>query len=193
VNFNPRRFSHTDTHTSDALIARVREGDARALESLIQRHAAGLIRYATQTVGSADRAQEVVQEVFWTLWETRATLQVTQDVRAYLYWLTRRRALDAFRADHAAREREQAWVRARDTEATNNDGVDVVDAAELRARMWSVLQTVPPRCREIFMLVWDDQLPYAEVAKRLGIGLATVKNQMSRALKCLTSVSWRSP
>jgi RNA polymerase sigma-70 factor (ECF subfamily) len=179
-----------DEARDSALIARVREGDPTALDALARTYGAPLIRYAARTVGTVDRAREVVQDIFLRLWRDRATLEVTHDVAAYLFWLTRNHATNVAYSDRAAIHREGRWateMRAT-TPTPHNTGETAIEAAEARAAVWEALATVPPRCREIFMLVWDDQLPYAEVANMLGISVPTVRNQMSRALRHLVNV-----
>jgi RNA polymerase sigma-70 factor (ECF subfamily) len=173
-----------------ALITRLRNGDGTAHDELIRLYGARLIRFAAQTVGSIDRSQDVVQEMFLRMWQNRQTLTVTRDVRAYLFWLTRNRAIHALHADRSAANRDAAWaaVRAADRPASANTGEHALEIAERRTQIWNALSGVPPRCREVFMLVWDEQLTYADVARVLGISVPTVRNQMSRALKRVVEV-----
>jgi RNA polymerase sigma-70 factor (ECF subfamily) len=71
-----------------------------------------------------------------------------------------------------------------------DDAPNAADAAleldDLRVTVWRALSTAPPRCREVFWLVWGEQRSYTDVAHMLGIAVPTVRNQMSRALKRLS-------
>lgn len=171
-----------------ALIAAVRDGDPAALETLARTYAESLIRYSARFVDSVDRAREVVQDVFFMLWRDRATLTITRDVGAYLFWRTRNHARHVAQSDRSARARDARWTADQHDDSTTRRADHATDAADTRAVVWDTLAGVPPRCREVFMLVWDEQLSYAEVATILGISIPTARNQMSRALKHLVAV-----
>jgi RNA polymerase sigma-70 factor (ECF subfamily) len=181
--------SPTNDATPDdtALIARLREGDPSALEAVMRMYAARLIQYASRWVDSADRADEVVQDVFFALWRDRAALPITRDVAAYLFWRTRNHALDVARADRAAHDRDGRWSVEMHGQyvADVTPGESAIEAAERERAIRTALAGVSPRCREVFGLIWDKHLSYAEVAEVLGIAIPSVRSQMSRALKHL--------
>ncbi len=172
------------------LIQRLRASDEEALEALVGLHGPQLIGYATRILRSGDRAQEIVQDVFFHLWSEREHIAETRSLSIYLFWLTRNRAIDAMRADWAAKQREGRWAMDIATELTFiRNSVDAdIEAAETRVDVWEALASAPPRCREIFMMVWDHQLSYQEIAQQLGISVPTARSQFSRALKRLLEV-----
>jgi RNA polymerase sigma-70 factor (ECF subfamily) len=186
---NPR--TDTSLVTDDVvLIAKLRDGDPTALETLARIYSERLIRYAVRWVESVDRAHEVVQDVFLSLWQERSTLTVTKDVAAYLFWRTRNHAIDIAHADRAAHERDGRWMT--EVQVSNamrtTAGEDALEAAEMQAAIERAIASAPDRCREVFMLVWSEHLSYTEVATVLGIAVPTVRSQMSRAVKHLISV-----
>jgi DNA-directed RNA polymerase specialized sigma24 family protein len=67
---------------------------------------AALLAFGTRYVGDAARAEELVQDVFFTLWERRAEWIVTGTVPAYLFSAVRSRALNVRRRDAV----EQRWA-----------------------------------------------------------------------------------
>lgn len=172
------------------LPARIREGDEVAFDTLVRIYAAPLIRHATRILGSADRAEEVVQDVFFDLWSNRSKVGEGWDIAAYLYWATRNQSLKVIRWEKTTGEREGRWVTEHsiDTFISGKGDQRVDESADLRAEVWSALSTVSPRCREIFMLVWDRQLPYKEIATMLGLAEPTVRSQVSRAMKRVVEV-----
>ncbi len=179
-----------DATADTALLARLRNGDAEALDMLVRIYAAPLIRHAARVIGSADRAQDIVQDVFLHLWQEREHITATRDIAAYLFWLTKNRARNNIQSDVAAHKREERWV----SETTGNmltvenSAEANLDAEEARSAVWAALSSVSPRNREIFMLVWDQQLPYSEVAQRFGISISSVRSQISRSLKRVIEV-----
>ena len=53
------------------------------------------------------------------------------------------------------------------------------------AELWTAIDTLPQRCREVFLLSKRDRLKYREIAERLDISEKTVEHQVSKALKIL--------
>ncbi len=185
-NFRKATPSH-NTSNDVILIANLRSGDPSALRTLVNTYAPALIRHARRILPSHDVARDVVQDVFLELWSERETFDVTRDIAAYLFWRTRNRALNVRRAEIATRRREGRWSVEHETSLgeIQNTGEAVVDAEAAREEIWRALANVPPRSREIFMMVWDRQLSYADIAQRLGLSVTTVRSQVSRALKHL--------
>ncbi len=139
-------------------------------------------------MNSVDDAREAVQDVFLSLWSEREALTISRDLAAYLFWKTRNRARDLSNADIAASHRDARWV----LDVTEGrryiapTAIETIHIMDVRRRVLEALDDVPPRAREIFLLVWDEQLSYAEVAQMFGISVLTVRNQMSRAVRHLT-------
>lgn len=172
----------------DALfLARLREGDDDAFDSLVQAYGASLIRYATGIVRSADLAQDVVQDVLLQLWRNRERIDASWDIAAYLYGQTRHRAIDVARSAQAQVQREERWSIQQNIESEKTTAIpfDKGEIENLREVVWKALSTVSPKCREVFMMVWDDELPYMEIARRMGLAEPTVRSYVSRALKQL--------
>ena len=93
-----------DSHRSDPLVERIRQGDRRAFERCFRRHYEGLCRFARGYVDRLSVAEDLVQEVFLDVWTERRRLKdVERSLKAYLYGMTRHRALK-----HLRRERVRA-------------------------------------------------------------------------------------
>ncbi|MBX6331552.1 MAG: RNA polymerase sigma-70 factor, partial [Gemmatimonadaceae bacterium] len=169
-------------------IAAIRNGDDDAYAALFRAYAGPLATYAYTIVRSRAVAQEVVQEALWKVWERRATLDIRDSVRSYLYgvtrnesidWLRRERLHDAWKAQAAGEERVARDVRpASPVEEETAIG-------EVRAAIGAAIATLPKRAREILTLRWRHQMTYPEIAAALGIAPKTVEVHVSRALRTL--------
>ena len=53
------------------------------------------------------------------------------------------------------------------------------------ARMWTILDTLPEKCRKVFLLAKRDGMKYEEIAEEMNISVNTVRNQMNKAFKRL--------
>jgi RNA polymerase sigma-70 factor (ECF subfamily) len=138
-----------------------------------------LCEYVLHFVGSADAAQDIVQDLFLHLWETRGPRDGVRLTGPYLRVAARNRALKYLRHRGVV----AAWVDrvARDEGSTADTPEDLYLAHELDAAVQRAIADLPPRCREIFVLRRRDQLSYQEIAARARVSVATVKSHMWHA------------
>lgn len=168
-------------------VSRIRAGDIGAFEALYRAMHAPLLAFGTRYTGDAARAEELVQDLFFDLWTTRANWMVSGSVTAYLYAALRNRALNLRRRDAV----EQDWVDAAAYEPTHalHAGPPVADDAmesdDLAQQLAAAINRLPERCALIMQMRWHGGLSYAEIAATLGISTKGVENQLSRGLKAL--------
>jgi RNA polymerase sigma-70 factor (ECF subfamily) len=164
----------------------IRTGDGSAFEALFRAYAADLFRFVQSYVHSPEAAEEIVHVTFCAIWERRHTLEHPRTVRAYLFAAVRNRA-----HNHTRDERVRAEFIARAVAG----GVSVVgevaatDSAaitgDLQHAIARAIADLPTRCREVFLLVRQQGMSYAEIAAALEIAPKTVEVHMGRALKIL--------
>jgi RNA polymerase sigma-19 factor, ECF subfamily len=151
----------------------------RAWESAFAAHYVGLCEYVLRLVGSAEAAQDVVQDLFLHLWDTRGPRDAVRLTQPYLYVAARNRALKYLRHRQVA----AAWIERAASEET--PAVESPDDRCLRDELDRAVQRaiadLPERCREIFLLRRRDHCSYEEIASCLQVSLGTVKSQMWRA------------
>src|SRR5216117_3812795 len=152
---------------------------SRAWESAFATHYCGLCDYVLRFVGSADAAQDLVQDLFLHLWDTRGPRDAVRLTRGYLYVAARNRALKYLRHRRVA----AAWLEraAREEVPSASSPEDLYLRRELADAVTRAIAELPSRCREIFVLRRQQQLSYNEIAARAGVSLGTVKSQMWRA------------
>ena len=152
---------------------------APAWESLFDAYYVELCEYVLRFVGSADAAEDLVQDLFLHLWDRRGPRDADRLTRPYLFVAARNRALKYLRHRRVA----AAWVDrvAREETPTADTPEDLYVRGELDEAVQRAIAELPGGCREIFLLRRRDQLSYQEIAARLGVSLGTVKSQMWRA------------
>jgi len=148
-------------------------------ESAFQAHYVELCEYVLRFVGSAEAAQDLVQDLFLRLWASRGPRDATRLTRPYLYVAARNRALKYLRHRRVV----AAWIdRAVCEEIPPSDTPeDLCLRGELDEAVRQAIAELPARCRAIFVLRRREQLSYREIATHLGVSLGTVKSQMWRA------------
>ncbi|MBQ8500040.1 MAG: RNA polymerase sigma-70 factor [Bacteroidales bacterium] len=139
-----------------------------------------LCLYALHYVADPVTVEDIVQDSFAALWERLQTGQTVANRRAYLYMMVRNRCLDHLRKAGIKTEELKPY----DTYGIIDDD-DAQERAGIEARLWTAIDSLPGKCREVFLLSKRDGLKYEEIAQELGISENTVRNQISKALKTL--------
>jgi len=170
------------------LLARIREGDADAFETLFVTHYEGMCALAYMLIRSRDAAEDIVANVFRNLWRRHREWQPLGSLRTYLLTATRNEALNTLRAIRRRNARHQ--------EAAREDVVPALAAPaltpdaelaanEIGAAVERAAADLPPQCRAVFLLRWTEGLKQREIAERLGVSIKTVEMHMTRALRVI--------
>lgn len=170
-----------------ALAARLRAGEERAFYELWNQYQARLADFAFRYLRSHDAAADVVQDVFIALWERHAHIEIRGSLAGYLYGMVRHTALDVHKHDRVVR-RHEAVTAATYIDAptvARNLGAEVVEVEEMQRLVRRIVESMPPRTREIFLMSREDGLAPGQIATVLGITPQVVYNQLARAVAAL--------
>lgn len=171
----------------EEIAARVRAGDAGALEALFRQHYSALCDFAVRYVREDALAEELVQDLFADLWARRTEWQVRGSVRAYLFGAVRNRALNLRKRQAVEQDwaRDEALGEVRSLHPAPERADDALERRELRARVRAAVESLPERCRLVMHLRWREQMRHAEIASVMGISVKGVEMQLSRGLKAI--------
>lgn len=166
-----------------SLFGRLKRDDRIAMNELFQQYYAPLCRYACSYV-SLGEAEELVSDVFLGVWRARKTISIESSVRAYFYASVRyacyriiaSRKLSALNLDELEDLVDVAGSRGADEDVIFQETQSFVSA---------VVQQLPPRCRQVFVMNRFDGLSYKEIAAIMNISEKTVENQIVKALQVM--------
>ena len=168
--------------TDEELLDRLRcDGDRKAFEALYGRYASPIFDYIYARVHDRYTAQEIVQELFVSVWQKRRELSV-QTCRTYLFSSAKNLIISHHRKEIAREARQEAWEAARLHEEENTDQETLVQ--DLRIRYQEGLRLLPEKCQLVFTLSRDG-LSNREVADQLNISEKTVEQHITKALRFL--------
>jgi RNA polymerase sigma-70 factor (ECF subfamily) len=164
----------------------IRAGDERVFETVYRSVYASLWRFAVRLVQSRDGANDVVQDVFLSIWAHRETLSVRTTIRAYLYGAVRQRALRYVRhqrvVDRSATDRAAEIVGTLAGGQTETATADVrTESDELVQLVRAAIHTLPERQRLAMLLYLDDELTPPEIAAALGVTPVAVRKLLAKA------------
>jgi len=150
-----------------------------------------LVRFATVFVVFEEDAENIIQDLFLGLWESKDSLKNIENINAYMYKLTKNKCLDHLK-HKMVKERfivntQSLYEQEASLKLHSLENFDVELASEERVEkiVSKAIDKLPPKCREIFILSRHDGLKYKEISDKLNISVNTVETQMCIALKKL--------
>lgn len=199
LHSNDLELRDTSRTQDTALVERIRLGDVAAFRELYDAHAPSLLGFALAQLRSRELAEEVVQELFLKLWRHRTKwVLVRRSAKAYLFSALRN-GIASHRRSLRALPRRGETIEASATLLqslpSSESAADHLEEVELLRVLGAAVASLPPRCRETFLLVRRQGLSHAEAADVLGVSVKAVEMNMVRALAALRIelADWISP
>ena len=194
-----------DSEVDDlSLLKCVRTGDSGALDVLMRRHAARVYRLARGITRSAADAEEVVQDVFMTLYRKGESFEGRSTLKSWIYRVTVNAALNKRRGKrHKVESSIEKYLpgfaadghRAGDLTFIVADWSQNPEAAllsgETRAVLDRAIDSLPERYRVALVLRDVEELSNAEIAETIGESIASVKSRIHRARMTLRELLTR--
>ncbi len=147
-------------------------------QRLYESYAPDVYRFAFWLTGNTFEAEDITSETFVRAWVNSSTIR-TETLKAYLLTIARNVFLEQQR-------RSRRQVALEDVHPDPAPGPDAVVESHLELRrVHRVLQTFPEIDRSAFVLRVQHQLPYAEIARVLGLSLSSAKVKVHRVRKKL--------
>ena len=163
--------------TDANLLDRIARGDFPAFQLFHQRHVRRVAGYARQLSRDAALAEDIVQEVFLTVWTRATTFRPERGAAAgWLYTLTRNRLIDHWRKAESSSE-----TRSLDDVHLSGENGDRELALAVRQAL-AILDTGPRRAIE---MAYYGGLSYQEAARRLDLPEGTLKSRIRAGLRAL--------
>lgn len=170
-----------NTPNDSLLVSLIKEGNQSAFESIYRSHAADLIGFARKNVG-IESAEEIIQDVFVSLWMRRAELEITS-FRAYLFSSVRYSLIRHVKHEKVKRKYEDHY---RLFEAAYENTPEPHRSPEvLRQKIDALTTKLPERCRQALHLRLTENLSNTEIAQRMHISKRTVETYISQAFDLL--------
>ncbi|MFC3199627.1 RNA polymerase sigma-70 factor [Parapedobacter deserti] len=172
-----------DNVLENELLSRLRKGDEQALSKLMDHYFVPLCSFCNVFIADMATSEELVADVFYTIWTKRMTLEIHTNFKSYIYTAVKNKALK--------KKKNLSSSRSVPLDTMTSDVVDPQNALtqltlqEFNCDIKNLIQTLPEKRRVIFELNRFESLSYKEIATLLHISEKTVHNQISLAIKYL--------
>jgi RNA polymerase sigma-70 factor (ECF subfamily) len=164
-------------------VTELKRGDAKAFDHLFGNFSKRLYYFALGYLKSREEAEEVVQEVFFKIWQTRDSLKPELSFKAYLFKIAYHRVVEVF--EKVAREQVYRHEVVSASLDFDNDLDIRTDYNSLLEFVDLIVGHLPPRQKEIFNKRRKEGLSVLETAEFFHIAPKTVENHLNEALKTI--------
>lgn len=164
------------------ILTRIKKGDERAFEALYRNFFSMLCMFSYRYVKKVEIAEEIVQDVFFHIWEKRNQFELTTSFKSYLYKAVHNNSLKHLRHQKIVLAYENSTTFSGSEKVT---GQNFLEESEVYQILHSVIEELPERTRDIFQLNRFKGMKYQQIAEHLDISVKTVEAHMSSVLKIL--------
>lgn len=164
------------------LLKSFQNGDSAAFEAIFNLYWQHLYRIANRSLRSHEESEEVVQELFTTLWQQKSTLRIL-DISSYLNGAIRKRIIDKIRSKLV---HEKYWnyysaLRIDHDQSTDN----TVGFNELNQELEKAIDRLPTKSRQVFKLNRLEGRSVSEIATSLKISERAIEYHLTKSLRVL--------
>lgn len=170
-------------YSDQELTALLKEGDHAAFTEIYNRFWKVLLNLAYQRLKSVEASEELVQDLFISLFQRREELELQSTLAAYLKTALKYRVFNLMRSEKVAIAHQDSLGRATYNAPATPE--EIYEHSELRNKIYKVASRMPEKCREVFLMSRFEQLSQQEIADRLDISVSTVQKHITKALSIL--------
>lgn len=172
------------TYTDNELLQQIAEEDGFAFALLYRRYWEELFVTAAKVLRGKHEAEDVVQDVFLSLWRRRCELKIEGSLAAYLHTSVRYNAIHYIEKNITHRDYIALLVDLSVAYLPANAEMDL-QVEELQKRISNAVAKMPPKMQQVYRLSRHEQLSHKEIAKELSVSVETVKKHIQHALRLI--------
>lgn len=164
----------------------IRDGSRDIFDSFYRVEYYNVLHFVKRYLGYDNAlAEDIAQESFMSVWQTRERLDPNYSIRTYLYTIARNKTLNLLRDTARAKANTLAGQEALvNLQALNHESVtEKIEALELQRMIERIYLTLPDNVVTTFRLSRIDGLTYKEIAEKMNISVKMVEYYISIALK----------
>ena len=177
--------------SEEKLVNLLAAGDKKAFEILYANYKKKLYYYCFSVLSDPDVAEDLVQDTFIKVWESRKSVHPQMSFSAYLFTIAHNKIVTYIRRIQVERTIINQWL----TEYSNSDESTItgIISGEYELFLKKAIENLPPKRKLVFRLSREEGLSHKEIAQRLGISIHTVQEHISETLGYFKSNLLRHP
>ncbi len=167
---------------SDALL-QLAEGNIYAYRFLFDHHFSDLCNFLLIYLHSRELSEEVALDIYTYVWEKRKTLQIKATFKSFLFAAAKNKAITSYRKEH-----HKIFTSIETNELAipgDSSSQFWMENNELRDLINDAISKLPEKNRQIYLMAWEENLSYNDIATKLGLSSKTIENHVGIALSKL--------
>ncbi|MBR9854329.1 MAG: RNA polymerase sigma-70 factor [Algicola sp.] len=164
-----------------ALLAGLKSNDEKAFERIYDQMAKPLYNYCNSRINNREVSEGIVQEVFISLWQKRASLTITSSLESYLFSSAKYQILNHIRSEKVRRVYADKLgdYLLKNFENPTEDFIAMKDFSFL---IDEIVGSLPKKCQKVFKMSRYEHLSIQEISVKMDISTRTVENHITKAL-----------
>ena len=173
------------THSDQELLDLLKKDDDAAFTEIYNRYWKKLFTAASNKLDDLAEAEDIVQQVFITIWNRRAVLEITSSLASYLAVAVKYHVFKSLDKNFKRRQFIGDDAAAAILEVADDSTRQWVEFQEVRERLALLVAALPEKCRLVYQLSREQGYSQKQIAAELDISEKTVEAHMSKAIKSL--------
>lgn len=169
-------------YTDKELVGFLHENEHGAIEKIFKQYYSYICSSVYKIIPDSNLTEDLAQDVFYELWRKREKIEINSSLKAYLKRAAINKALNYIRSRKMKFDSDEDDT-VQSIPVRSSEGS--LEADELQDIINEVIDSLPEKCRIVFMMSRHEEMSYKEIAAALEISVKTVENQISKALKIL--------
>jgi len=170
--------------TDIELVATLKTGDKTAFAEIYNRYWDKLFCIAGHKLDQLEDAEEVVQNIFISLWNRRAILNITSTLNSYLAVSVKYRVIKVLEKQYRQRKYTDSLGKQHGLDDSTREWLEFT---ELKEQLEQLVQGLPEKCQLVYRMSREDGFSQKEIAGKLDISEKTVEAHLGKALKTIRS------
>lgn len=175
-------MSNLHLYTDEQLLYALREGDKNAFEEIFKRYWTRFYTLARTKIQSHEEAEEIVQAIFFSIWEKRETLAIT-NLAYYIQTAVKNRVINHIRHQITQRKYWEYYKQFIPSQRPLTQ--DVVEFDDLNNAVTIAVNSLPEKSRQVFKLSRLEGRSTAEIANHLKLSEKAIEYHLTKSLKHL--------
>lgn len=166
------------------LLTRLKNGDMLAFDQIYGLYSHKLFSFVFKILKNEAEVDDIVQEVFVKIWESRSKLEDYKLLNSYIFTIAYNNSIDLIRKRISNNKYLEHLKNSASINLTPTI-ISQIEFNELNNQVEKLIANLPDRQKQVYLLHKEEGLTYPEIAEQLGISKNTVENHMVKALKYL--------
>jgi len=156
------------------------EGNLDAYRFLFDHHFSDLCNFLLIYLHSKELAEDIALEIFTFIWEKRQSLQIKANFKSFLFAAAKNKAITLYKKEH-----QKIFTQIENVESVmQNDSSSqfTMENNELHELINEAISKLPEKSRQVYLMAWEENMSYNEIAVQLGLSPKTIENHVGIAL-----------